>query len=91
MKKLNFGIRSAIAAALGTFSAAAVGEPKVAKPKQPSLGRPRAPSHTKSGPGRRHVDGDGTHAHLTIKQKQAGAYGRGLRNWCNRKPSKGRV
>lgn len=43
----------------------------------------RQPSHTKSGPGRRHVQGDGTHQHLTLKQRRAGAYGKGLRNWIN--------
>lgn len=43
---------------------------------------------TKSGPGRRHEDGDGSR---TVEQKKAGAYGRGLRNWMNRKPNKGRV
>lgn len=41
----------------------------------------RFPSHTKSGPGRRHAQGDGTHSHLTLKQRSAGAFGRGLRNW----------
>lgn len=41
----------------------------------------RSASFTKSGPGRRHVQGDGTHAHLTVKQRRAGAFGKGLRNW----------
>lgn len=35
-------------------------------------------SHRKAGPGRRHATGNGTR---TAKQRQAGAYGRGLRNW----------
>ena len=33
--------------------------------------------HTKKGPGRRHVQGDGK---KTAKQRAAGAYGRGLKN-----------
>lgn len=37
----------------------------------------REPSHTKSGPGRKHVTGDWK---KTTKQKQAGRFGRGLRN-----------
>lgn len=37
----------------------------------------RNPSHTKAGPGRRHVQGDGKR---TSAQRSAGAYGRGLRN-----------
>lgn len=47
--------------------------------------RQRNPSATKSGPGRRHAQGDGTGANKTSKQKSAGAYGKGLRNWCNSK------
>lgn len=42
-------------------------------------------SHTKAGPGRYHKQGDGTHAHLTLKQRKSGAYGRGLRNWITNK------
>ena len=45
-------------------------------------GRQRQPTHTKAGPGRRH---DANRAIKTMKQRQAGAYGRGLRNWINRK------
>lgn len=41
----------------------------------------RSASFTKSGPGRRHRQGDGTQAHLTLKQRRAGAFGKGLRNW----------
>jgi hypothetical protein len=63
------------------------------------------PSATKAGPGRYHVDGhERTRSavpkaatgreQLRASQRangklRAGAYGRGLRNWC--KPSKGRV
>lgn len=47
--------------------------------------RQRNVSATKSGPGRRHAQGDGTGANKTAKQKSAGAYGKGLRNWCNSK------
>lgn len=43
---------------------------------------------TKSGPGRYHEQGDGKR---TAAQKRAGAYGRGLKNWCNGKASKGRI
>lgn len=45
----------------------------------------KKPSATKSGPGRYHSQGDGTHRDLTLKQRQAGAYGKGLRNWANTK------
>jgi len=45
-------------------------------------------SHRKAGPGRFHLDGDGSR---TTEQKRAGAYGRGLRNWLKRLPSKGRI
>ena len=48
----------------------------------PGYGKMRSESHTKSGPGRRFVIGDGTR---TYKQRQAGAYGRGLNNWITRK------
>lgn len=44
--------------------------------------------YTKAGPGRR---ANTRRAVKTLKQKRAGAYGRGLRNWCNGKASKGRV
>lgn len=37
----------------------------------------RQPSYTKSGPGRKHKQGDGSR---TSEQKQAGSFGRGLRN-----------
>lgn len=47
--------------------------------------RQRNASATKSGPGRRHAQGDGTGANKTAKQKSAGAYSKGLRNWCNSK------
>lgn len=43
------------------------------------------PTSTKSGPGRYHVQGDGLHRDLTLKQRKAGAYGKGLRNWANTK------
>lgn len=42
-------------------------------------------SHTKSGPGRRHVDGSGLRSDKTLKQLAAGSYGRGLRNARDRK------
>lgn len=45
----------------------------------------KKPSHTKSGPGRYHKQGDGTNAHLTIKQRRAGSYGLGLRTWITNK------
>ncbi len=38
--------------------------------------------YTKAGPGRRANTKPAT---KTLKQKNAGAYGRGLRNWINRK------
>jgi len=38
--------------------------------------------YTKSGPGRRH---NTARAVKTLKQKNAGSYGRGLRNWIKRK------
>lgn len=41
----------------------------------------RSASFTKAGPGRRHRQGDGTHANLDLKQRRAGAFGKGLRNW----------
>lgn len=40
---------------------------------------------TKSGPGRRHKQGDGKHEHLTLAQKRAGMYAKGLRNWITNK------
>lgn len=40
----------------------------------------KKPTFTKSGPGRYAVQGDGSHSTLTIKQRKAGAYGKGLRN-----------
>lgn len=36
--------------------------------------------HRKAGPGRIHAQGNGV---KTKKQKQAGAFARGLRNWIN--------
>jgi len=42
----------------------------------------RNASYTKTGPGRR---ANTRRAVKTMKQKRAGAYGRGLRNWINRK------
>lgn len=48
----------------------------------------RNASATKSGPGRRHADG---HTNAVERVKKPGAYGKGLRNWCNRKPAKGRI
>lgn len=45
----------------------------------------KKPHHTKSGPGRFHRQGDGTHANLTLKQRRAGSYGKGLRNWITQK------
>lgn len=47
----------------------------------PGYGKMCSASHTKRGPGRRFAIGDGTR---TYKQRQAGAYGRGLRNWITR-------
>ena len=47
----------------------------------PGYGKMRSESHTKRGPGRRFAIGDGTR---TYKQRQAGAYGRGLTNWITR-------
>jgi hypothetical protein len=41
----------------------------------------KQPSYTKSGPGRKHKQGDGSR---TTKQKSAGAYGRGIRNLITR-------
>ena len=43
----------------------------------------RMPQASKDGPGRRHFQGDGTGK--TAKQKRAGAYGKGLRNWITNK------
>lgn len=40
----------------------------------------KKPGYTKSGPGRYHAQGDGKHTNLTLKQRKAGAYGKGLRN-----------
>lgn len=51
----------------------------------------RNPHYTKSGPGRRHKQGDGKHEHLTLKQRMAGAYGRGLRNNITRKQAAARA
>lgn len=48
----------------------------------PAAADNREPSHTKAGPGRKPVTGDGTSK--TAAQKKAGAYGRGLRNHFNR-------
>lgn len=48
-------------------------------------------SHTKNGPGRYHAQGDGTHAHLTLKQRKAGSYGNGLRNWITNKQAAGQA
>lgn len=45
----------------------------------------KKPSNTKRGPGRYHAQGDSKHAHLTLKQRRAGAYGNGLRNWITNK------
>ncbi len=45
-----------------------------------TVGNQRNTKTTKSGPGRRHVQGDGTHKHLTLKQRRAGMFGKGLRN-----------
>lgn len=45
----------------------------------------KKPSHTKRGPGRYHNQGDGTHLGLTLNQRRAGAYGKGLRNWITQK------
>lgn len=42
----------------------------------------REPSHTKAGPGHRHVTGNGKQK--TAKQKAAGSFGRGLRNHFTR-------
>lgn len=40
----------------------------------------KEPHFTKAGPGRRHIQGDGIHKHLTIKQRRAGMFGKGIRN-----------
>lgn len=45
-----------------------------------SVGNQRNKKSTKAGPGRRHVQGDGLHKHLTMKQRRAGMFGKGLRN-----------
>jgi hypothetical protein len=45
----------------------------------------KKPSNTKSGPGRYHSQGDGLHLNLTLKQRKAGSYGKGLRNWITNK------
>lgn len=51
--------------------------------------KPQRNAHyTKAGPGRR---ANTKRAVKTLKQKRAGAFGRGLRNWCNGKASRGRV
>jgi hypothetical protein len=42
----------------------------------------KEPSHTKAGPGRYHVTGDGSR---TTEQKRAGAFSRGLHNNITRK------
>lgn len=39
-------------------------------------------SHRKAGPGREHIQGNGS---KTNEQKRAGAFGRGLRNWITNK------
>lgn len=44
-----------------------------------SVGNQRNKSATKAGTGRRHVQGDGTGKHKTIKQKRAGMFGKGIR------------
>lgn len=49
------------------------------------------PHSTKRGPGRFHRQGDGTHRSLTLKQRNAGAYGLGLRNWITQKQAAARV
>mgnify|MGYP003577056967 CR=1 FL=1 len=43
----------------------------------------RVPHASKAGPGRRHAQGDGTGK--SVKQKRAGSYGKGLRNWITNK------
>ncbi len=48
----------------------------------------KKPSFTKAGPGRYHQQGDGTHKHLSLKQRRAGMFGKGLRNWINGKQAK---
>ena len=47
--------------------------------KSESVGNQRNKSATKAGPGRRHMQGDGTGKNKTIKQKRAGMFGKGLR------------
>lgn len=49
------------------------------------LNQNKEPSFTKRGPGRFHKQGDGLHRNLTLKQRRAGAYGKGLRNWITQK------
>jgi hypothetical protein len=49
-----------------------------------SVHKQRQASYTKSGPGRRHVDGTGKRADKTMKQLAAGGYGHGLRNAITR-------
>ena len=53
----------------------------VANVGTPQSGPTSNPSFTKAGPGRRPKQGDGTHRTLSLRQRRAGAYGRGLRNW----------
>ena len=43
---------------------------------------------TKSGPGRRHVQGNGI---KTAEQKRAGSYGLGLRTWITNKQAAARA
>jgi len=45
----------------------------------------KKPSNTKSGPGRYHSQGDGKHLELSLKQRRAGMYAKGLRNWITQK------
>ncbi len=45
-----------------------------------SVGNQRNKCASKSGPGRRHDQGDGTGKHKTVKQKRAGMFGKRLRN-----------
>ncbi|RUR69044.1 hypothetical protein EJP67_18460 [Variovorax guangxiensis] len=51
----------------------------------------RSPSFTKKGPGRFHKQGRGDHQHLTLKQRRAGSYGKGLRNWITQKQAAARL
>lgn len=66
-----------IAQFLGTL----IGTARGGIPKKQAHGAKEA-SYRKTGPGRYHVQGDGSR---TVEQKRAGAFARGLRNNITRK------